>query len=57
MFPNDAPQSLPCADKLAFDTAKQAKTAANVAAYQHGTSLQVYRCQHCELWHLASNVD
>ncbi|HET6924409.1 MAG TPA: hypothetical protein VFH39_01090 [Candidatus Saccharimonadales bacterium] len=53
----DIPESppLPCADKLAFDTKKQADTAANVAAYQHGTKLKSYRCRHCKLWHLASD--
>lgn len=48
------PQPLPCADKLAFDTPKQAQAAATVAAYQHGTKLTIYRCRHCGLWHLAS---
>ena len=45
---------LPCVDKLAFDTAKQAQAAATVADYQYGTKLQIYLCQHCKLWHLAS---
>jgi hypothetical protein len=46
---------LPCADKLAFDTQKQAQAAAVVAEYQHGTKLKTYRCKHCGLWHLSSN--
>lgn len=45
---------LPCAEKLGFDTAKQARTAATVAELQHGTKLKTYRCGHCGLWHLAS---
>jgi len=45
---------LPCKDKLAFDTQRQAKAAAVVAAHQHGTKLKPYRCRHCHLWHLAS---
>lgn len=46
--------SLPCQDKLGFDTQKQAKVAAMVADYQHGAKLKVYRCKHCQLWHLSS---
>jgi hypothetical protein len=46
---------LPCADKLAFDTKKEAQNAALVADYQHGTKFKVYKCQHCGLWHLASS--
>jgi hypothetical protein len=49
-------QALPCADKLAFDTQKQAKAAANVAEYQHGISLAAYQCRHCGLWHLSSHA-
>jgi hypothetical protein len=45
---------LPCADKLAFDTQKQAQAAATVALHQHGTTLRVYRCRYCGLWHLSS---
>lgn len=43
-----------CQHKLAFDTPKQAQTAATVAQYQHGTKLKVYRCLNCNLWHLSS---
>jgi len=46
--------ALPCAEKLAFDTQRQAQGAATVALYQHGTKLHVYQCIHCQLWHLAS---
>lgn len=46
---------LPCADKLAFDTLKQAGAAAVVADYQHGAKLKAYRCRHCRLWHLSSS--
>jgi hypothetical protein len=51
MQPED---QLPCVDKLAFDTPKQAQAAAVVADYQHGTKLHIYQCRHCQLWHLAS---
>lgn len=47
--------SVPCANKLAFDTSKQARAAAVVADLQHGTKLKVYKCTHCELWHLATD--
>ena len=48
---------LPCADKLAFDTAKQAETAATKSKWDYGTELKVYKCKHCQLWHLASRTD
>ena len=53
----DEPQALPCADKLAFDTPRQARAAANVAQYQHGTKLKVYQCRYCHLWHLSSSYE
>ncbi len=52
-FDDEAP-GLPCDNKLAFDTLRQAAAAANVAEYQHGSSLKPYYCQYCGLWHLAS---
>lgn len=48
--------TLPCADKLAFETRRQASAAANVAQYQHGASLRPYRCRHCSLWHLTTKT-
>lgn len=45
---------LPCGEKLAFDTQKQAQAAATVAQYQYGTLLSVYVCRYCGLWHLSS---
>ncbi len=51
---NDEELIVPCAQKLAFDTKKQADTAALVAKHQHGTVLKSYRCRHCGLWHLSS---
>jgi len=53
MYEEEAP--LPCAEKLAFDTQKQAQAAATVALHQHGTYLHPYVCRYCGLWHLASN--
>jgi len=46
--------ALPCAEKLSFDTRRQAADAANVAAFQRGIKLRPYRCRHCGLWHLTS---
>ena len=58
---DEAPDVLPCVDKLAFDSQREAEVAAIVAQYQHGAQLKVYRCRNCGLWHLSSgssmNVD
>lgn len=51
----DEETQLPCAEKIVFDTKKAAQTALTVAMFQHGTKLKVYKCQHCGLWHLASD--
>lgn len=51
----EEPETLPCAEKIAFDTQKQARAAANVAAYQHGAKLATYHCRYCGLWHLSSS--
>jgi len=48
------PAELPCKDKLAFDTQKQANASAVVVKYQHGSTVHPYVCRHCGLWHLAS---
>jgi hypothetical protein len=45
---------LPCNDKLAFDTKKQAAATANVAHYRYGSKLHAYKCRYCGLWHLSS---
>ncbi|MEI7632526.1 MAG: hypothetical protein WCJ60_04375 [bacterium] len=45
-----------CLDKLAFNSQKEAWTAATVARFQHGdVRLKTYRCKDCGLWHLASS--
>lgn len=46
---------LPCADKLAFDSKKQAEDTATVVEYRYGSTVRAYRCRHCHLWHLSSN--
>jgi len=54
----DTPEApLPCADKLVFDTKKDAEATANVANYRYGNKLKVYVCRYCGLWHLSSNFD
>ena len=45
---------LPCSEKLAFDTKKEADAAAVVADFQHDAKVASYLCQHCSLWHLKS---
>lgn len=52
MTEEDAP--LPCAEKLAFNTKKDADATANVAHYRYGNKLYSYQCRYCGLWHLSS---
>jgi hypothetical protein len=51
---DDDPLTLACADKMAFDTKKQAEATALTADWQHGAQLKAYLCPHCNLWHLSS---
>jgi hypothetical protein len=53
----DEPAPLPCSEKLAFDTKKDAQATATVARYRYGGKLKVYRCRYCNLWHLATDYD
>jgi len=55
MDSKSTPADLPCNDKLAFDTKKQAETTATVVEYRYGSMVRAYRCQYCHLWHLSSN--
>jgi len=48
-------EELPCSEKLAFESREAAEGAAVYARHRHGTKLKVYKCRHCNLWHLASN--
>jgi len=48
-------EELPCSEKLAFESREAAEGAAVYAQHRHGTKLKVYKCRHCDLWHLASN--
>lgn len=54
MNETDESQELPCKDKLVFDTPRDARAAATVAAYRYGGTLHVYQCRYCHLWHLSS---
>jgi len=45
---------LPCAEKLAFDTKKEAQAAATTVEWQRDIKLKPYKCRHCGLWHLTS---
>jgi hypothetical protein len=48
---------LPCADKVVFDTKKEAESAGLAADWQHGATLKAYKCRHCGLWHLATSYE
>ena len=48
---------LPCADKLVFETRQEALGASVTAKWQYGTKLKPYKCQYCDLWHLASHYE
>ena len=45
---------LPCADKISFETKREAGAAGVAADWQHGAVLRPYRCRHCTLWHLTT---
>jgi 16S rRNA (adenine1518-N6/adenine1519-N6)-dimethyltransferase len=48
-------KTLPCADKMAFDTSEEATASATVLRARDGVSLKAYQCSLCGLWHLTSN--
>lgn len=50
----DSPE-LPCKDKLAFDTRREAAATATVVRYRYGGYMRVYLCRYCQLWHLSSS--
>jgi hypothetical protein len=39
-------KSLPCSEKLTFESKEAAEGAAVYAKHRHGTKLKVYKCQH-----------
>ncbi len=55
MFEMDEDKTLPCADKLAFDSEKEALDQARVIKWQRDVKLKAYKCRYCQLWHLSSN--
>lgn len=50
-----------CDDKASYKSEEEAQAAAVVAAWQHGTDgtskLKPYKCNHCGLYHLATDYD
>ena len=46
--------TLPCAEKMAFDTESEAAAVGTAAEWQHGGALRAYQCRYCHLWHLSS---
>jgi hypothetical protein len=48
---------LPCADKLAFDSAQAARATATVSEHRYGNRLKVYECRYCHLYHLSSKYE
>jgi hypothetical protein len=53
-YMHEEPTPLPCADKMAFDTLEAAQATATVSEHRYGSKLKVYKCRHCDLYHLAS---
>ena len=49
-------EELPCSQKMAFDTKRQALDTATTSKHWYGTSLKAYRCKNCQLWHLATET-
>lgn len=47
-------ENKPCSEKLSFDSKEAAEGAAVYAEHLHGSKMIVYKCNHCELWHLAT---
>lgn len=54
---DDTDSKLPCADKVVFDTQKEAAAAGLAADWQHGAALKAYKCPYCALWHLSSSYN
>ncbi len=46
--------ALPCVDKMAFDSERQALDTALTSKHWYGSKLKAYLCKYCHLWHLAS---
>lgn len=49
--------ALPCKDKIAFSTKKEAQGAKTLAKHRYGNNLVIYKCKYCLLWHLATDYN
>lgn len=49
--------ALPCAEKLAFDTQREANAVIHTIVFKYDTPMHSYYCQYCALWHLSSGRD
>jgi len=54
---NEEKDSLPCAEKMAFETPEAAQATGTVSEWRYGSKLKVYKCRYCHLYHLASNYE
>lgn len=45
---------LPCHEKMVFESKLAAEGVAAAAKWQHNADVKPYKCQYCNLWHLAS---
>jgi hypothetical protein len=54
---SDPVESLPCVDKIAFDTVQAARATATTSEWRYGGKLKVYKCRYCHLYHLSSNFE
>ncbi len=52
---DDTEITLPCADKMVFDTKTAAEAVSVTLEWQRGSTLKAYQCRHCGLWHLSSS--
>lgn len=58
MDANISLESLPCADKLPFDSRESAGAAAVYAGFRYaGTKPHPYKCRYCDRWHLSTHVN
>lgn len=49
---------LPCKDKIPFKSKEEAIGAVALAKHRYGSdSHKVYKCKHCESWHIARDLD
>jgi len=47
-----------CKEKLAFKTKEEARAAIALTKWRYQTGkLKVYKCKHCNLWHIATDRD